>query len=79
MTVLQTKCLLWGSANRNKKDRTPYEYFGSDIEKWRMFVANVDAHVKNRRRAERLKMKDIDESDEETMKERSLGDTRYIT
>lgn len=73
------KVLVMGSANRNKKDRTPYEYFGSDIEKWRMFVANVDAHVKNRRRAERLKMKDIDESDEETMKERSLGDTRYIT
>lgn len=76
---LTNKVLVMGSANRNKKNRTPYEYFGSDSEKWRIFVANVDAHIKNRRRAERLKMKDIDESDEEAMKERSLGDTRYIT
>jgi len=73
------KVLVMGSANRNKRNMTPYEYFGSDKEKWEKFVVNVDTHIKNRRRAQRLKIKDFGETEEGAMKERSLGDTRYIT
>lgn len=76
---LTNKVLVMGSANRNKKNMTPYEYFGKEGRAWDEFTARVDAYVKNKRRAERLKRKDFGDEESGEMKERCLGDTRYIT
>lgn len=73
------KVLVFGSENRNKRERTPYEYLGSDEEKWNEFVSRVDVYVTNRKRAERLKRKNFDDKDSSEMKERCLNDTRWIT
>lgn len=73
------KVLVIGSENRNKQDRTPFEYLGSDEQKWDEFVVRVDTMFRNRKKADKLKRKDFAEADETEMKERSLGDTRYIT
>lgn len=73
------KVLVIGSANRNKGNRTPYEYFGKEGQAWEEFVARVDTYIHNKKKAQRLKMKNFDETDALEMKERSLGDTRYIT
>ena len=76
---LTNKVLVIGSANRNKGDRTPYEFFGGDGEAWEAFAARVEAYIKNKRRAARLMTKDFGESEANEMKARALGDTRHIT
>jgi len=76
---LTNKVLVIGSENRNKKEHTPYEYFGESGDEWDRFVANVDMYVTNRKRAERLKRRDFDDKDGQEMKDRNLGDTRWIT
>lgn len=73
------KVLVIGSENRNKQNRTPFEYIGADEQRWHEYVARVDTIIHNKKKAERLKRKDFSEADENEMKERSLGDTRYIT
>ncbi len=73
------KVLVIGSANRNKGNKTPYEYFGKEGQAWEEFTARVDMYIKDRRKAQRLKMKNFDETEANDLTERSLGDTRYIT
>ena len=72
------KVLVTGSENRNKKNRTPYEYLGGDEQSWEEFKARVECNVKNRRKAARLTITGFDEKEAAEMKERSLNDTRYI-
>lgn len=76
---LSNKVLVIGSENRNKGNRTPYEYLGSDAKAWDEFTARVDAYISNRKKAERLTRKDFDAKDSQEMTERNLSDTRYIT
>ena len=73
------KVLATSGANRDKGNRLPYYYFGGDGEKWNEFTARVNANIQNRKKAARLKIKSLDESDISEMKERNLSDTRYIT
>lgn len=75
------KVLVIGSENRNKRNMTPYEYFGKDGQKWDEFIARVDSTFKGKgnKKAELLKKRDFDEEESTQMKDRSLGDTRYIT
>lgn len=74
------KVLVFGSENRNKGNKTPYEYFGKEGPKWESFKIRADNYCKNnRKKISKLQRKDINEKEENEMKERSLGDTRYIT
>ncbi len=73
------KVLVIGSENRNKQNRTPYEYLGQNEKKWDEFVTLVNSTFHNKKKAEKLKRKDFSAADESEMKDRSLGDTRYIT
>lgn len=75
------KVLVIGSENRNKRNMTPYEYFGKEGPEWEEFVARVDSTFKGKgnKKAEFLKKRDFDEDEAAQMKDRSLGDTRYIT
>lgn len=40
---LTNKVLVYTSQNQLKRDRTPYEYFGTDASKWEQYVALVEA------------------------------------
>lgn len=76
------KVLVLVEENRNKGNRTPYEYLTATDpsgERWRQFVAFVEAN-KNYRLAKRQRLlrKDFSGKAAEEFKERNLNDTRYI-
>lgn len=77
------KVLALTEENRNKGNRTPYEYLtsfgGEEGERWRQFVAFVEAN-KNYRLAKRQRLlrKDFTGKAANEFRERNLNDTRYI-
>ena len=67
--------------NRNKGNRTPYEYLGGaeSSERWRTFVAFVESNKSYRQaKRSRLLRKDFGKDEAESFRERNLNDTRYI-
>lgn len=76
------KVLSLTEENRNKGNRTPYEYLMAidpSGERWREFAAFVEAN-KNYRLAKRQRLlrKDFTSKAAEEFRERNLNDTRYI-
>ncbi|QWT45331.1 type II CRISPR RNA-guided endonuclease Cas9 [Azospira inquinata] len=75
------KVLVLTRENRDKGNRTPYEYLGGaeNSERWQRFVAFVEANKAYRlAKRTRLLRKDFGEKEAEEFKERNLNDTRYI-
>lgn len=67
--------------NRNKGNKTPYEYLDgkSDSGPWRQFVAFVESNKTYRQaKRNRLLKKDFGENESRNFMERNLNDTRYI-
>lgn len=78
---MNNKVLVLTSANRDKGNRTPFEYLGGadNTEDWRRFQAFVSANPKYRKaKRDRLLRKDFSEAAAEGFRERHLTDTRYI-
>lgn len=78
---LNNKVLVLGKENRDKGNKTPYEYLdgSTNSEKWQRFAAWVSSN-KNYRMAkkQRLLRKDFGSKEAEEFRERNLNDTRYI-
>lgn len=75
------KVLVHAAENRNKGNRTPYEYLGGaeDSERWRPFVAFVESNKAYRQaKRNRLLRKNFGEEEAKAFRERNLNDTRYI-
>ena len=72
------KVLVLGSENRQKQNRTPFEYFGSDEQRWSKFESWVHANIRNYEKREKLLRKDFDQEAEEKFIKRNLNDTRWI-
>lgn len=75
------KVLVLTRENRDKGNRTPYEYLGGaeNSERWRNFVGFVESNRSYRlAKRTRLLRKDFGEKEAEEFKERNLNDTRYI-
>lgn len=67
--------------NRDKGNRTPYEYLGGaeNSERWQLYVAFVEANKAYRlAKRTRLLRKDFGAKEAEEFRERNLNDTRYI-
>lgn len=73
------KVLVLASENRQKGNQTPYEYFGKDEKRWRIFEEITLLHTRSEAKRQRLLKKHVEEEEEEGFKERNLNDTRYIT
>lgn len=75
------KVLVLAEANRNKGNRTPREYIYSEShpEKWESFVAWVEAQVRNGKKKSNLLRETFTLDDSNSMTERNLTDTRYVT
>jgi CRISPR-associated endonuclease Csn1 len=75
------KVLVFTRENRNKGNRTPYEYLdgANDSQRWREFVAFVEAN-KSWRQAKRSRLlrKDFSKDEAAGFRDRNLNDTRYI-
>jgi len=75
------KVLVHSKENRDKGNRTPYEYLDgeSNSERWRTFVALVESNKLYRQaKRSRLLRKDFGKDEASEFRERNLNDTRYL-
>jgi len=75
------KVVCFASENRDKGNKTPYEYLDEEnnSESWRQFVAFVDSTTSYRQaKRSRLLRKDFGEEEAKGFRDRNLNDTRYI-
>lgn len=72
------KVLVTTTENRQKRERTPHEYLGSDAQRWHEFEERVQAMHLPRPKRERLLRADFDERASEDFRERNLHDTQFI-
>lgn len=75
------KVLVLAKENRDKGNRTPYEYLGGaeNSPRWQQFVAFVESTKAYRlAKRSRLLRKEFGVKEAEEFKERNLNDTRYI-
>lgn len=75
------RVLVFSRENRNKGNKTPYEYLdgASNSERWRQFEVFVNSNKSYRpAKRNRLLKKDFNAAGSEEFRERNLNDTRYI-
>lgn len=75
------RVLVLAKENRDKGNRTPFEYLDgkSESERWIKFVRNVESNKAYRlAKRSRLLRKDFGEKEAKEFRERNLNDTRYI-
>lgn len=79
---MNNKVLVHSKHNRDKGNRTPYEYLGGDHNspEWQHFVAWVEGNKKYRlAKRQRLLRKDFSKEEAGKFRERNLTDTRYAS
>ncbi len=79
---MNNKVLVHSMHNRNKGNRTPYEYLGGDHDapEWQRFVAWVEGNKQYRlTKRQRLLRKDFGTEEATKFRERNLTDTRYAS
>lgn len=78
---LNNKVLCTSKANRDKGNKTPYEYLNgaSASPQWHEYKIRIETHKAFRQaKRNRLLRVDFDEEAEQEFRERNLNDTRYI-
>ena len=74
------KVLVLTDENQRKKERTPFEYFGEDVNRWHSFEEFVNLTYKfNTRKRENLLIKKFDEEKSQEWIARNINDTKYIS
>ncbi len=72
------KALVYASENQNKGNRTPYEYFGSDTQRWVAFTQQV-AFLRNPKKRANLLKENFGEEQSKEWIARNLHDTQYLS
>ena len=73
------KALVLTSENRDKGNRTPFEYMGSDPDRWHLFEEHVKSLKISMAKKQRLLRKDFGSQAQKEFRERNLNDTRYAS
>ena len=77
------KVLCLATANQNKRNLTPYEWFGNDATKWSYFEARISSPSNltkmGKGKISRLLKTNFDENSEKEFLTRNLNDTRYMS
>ena len=74
------KVLVLTDENQKKKERTPYEYFGEDEQRWHTFEEFVNLTYKNNpKKIRNLLIKNFDEDKSKEWISRNINDTKYIS
>ena len=71
------KVLVLTDENQNKRNQTPFEWFGKDEQKWNAFVARVNL-LKNREKKRFLLKENFGKEQSDEFIERNLNDTKYM-
>lgn len=72
------KVLCFISENQNKRNQTPYEWFGSDVARWDAYVGRVYASDFEKSKKRKLLQKHFRDRDTEGFLQRNFVDTGYI-
>lgn len=75
---LSNKVLVLCVENQRKGNRTPYEYFGGNEDRWNKFEIWVKSSHLNYKKKNNLLKKKISSEEEKEWKARNLQDTKYI-
>lgn len=75
---LSNKVLVHTAENRNKKNNTPFGYFGHDEAHWRTYETWVEATIRDTRKKQKLLSKAELSLEREGWLPRNLVDTKYI-
>lgn len=75
----RNKVLVRAAENRQKGNRLPLEYLGSDPTRMEQFITLVERNVRDYRKRQKLLKAKLTEEDLSGFKERNLVDTQYIT
>ena len=70
------KVLVLGAENQNKGNKTPFEWFGDDEQRWREFEARVNSCRFSLRKKQNILRRELDDKE---FIERNINDTRYAT
>ncbi|MBQ9259283.1 MAG: type II CRISPR RNA-guided endonuclease Cas9, partial [Neisseriaceae bacterium] len=70
------KVLVLGAENQNKGNKTPFEWFGDDEQRWREFEARVNSCRFSLSKKQNILRRELDEKE---FIDRNLNDTRYAT
>ena len=74
------KVLVLTDENQRKKERTPYEYFGNDEQRWNQFETFVKTTYINRnKKSNNLLMRNFSEEKSKEWIQRNINDTKYIS
>ena len=68
----RNKVLVTAQENRQKGNRTPYEYFGADEKHWEDYEARVRLLVRDYKKQQKLLKKNFTEEERKEFKERNL-------
>lgn len=75
---LNNKILVLGTENQRKGNRTPYEYFGDNEDRWHRFEIWVNNSKLRYAKKNNLLKKKFTRDEEHDWKARNLQDTKYI-
>ncbi|MBR7070486.1 MAG: type II CRISPR RNA-guided endonuclease Cas9 [Oxalobacter sp.] len=73
------KALVFTWENRDKGNRTPFEYIGSNTDDWHEFEEHVGSLKLTMAKRQRLLRKDFGDKTEKEFRDRNLNDTRYAS
>lgn len=73
------KVLVLSSENREKGNRTPYEYFGQDETRWHEFSVRTTNLIRDFKKRQKLLNTSFSDARSKEFIQRNLNDTQYIT
>ncbi|MBP3917218.1 type II CRISPR RNA-guided endonuclease Cas9 [Clostridium sp.] len=76
--TINNKILVKAYENRKKGNKTPYEYFGGDKDRWEEFVNWVDNSEISYAKKSNLLRKRLSSEEERGFRQRNIQDNRYI-
>ncbi len=74
----RNRVLVLSHENQHKQNRTPFEWFGDDTERWAKYEAWVNATYKHDRKKANILLDKTFEKRQNDWFERNLSDTKYI-
>lgn len=73
------KTLVYTKENQNKRNLTPFEWFGEDSQKWSSYESFINSLNISQKKKDNYLLKKLDFDTEREMRNQNLNDTKYIS